>query len=254
MMADIMSFFRAKPVAPAPVAAAGPNSQVANPTVPSSATPTPAQGANPNTAFGGGDKTAEAPLGNFNKLWETDPNKKAPVSAVPAFNQDPAKMMELAGTFDFTKHIDPALVARVQKGEGAAIVELVNQSAQAGFAHSNLATTEIVKTALTQLNEKYEKDIIPGILKAERTRNTVAEDNAIFSNPAAQPVVNMIQSQMMEKYPTASAQEIKTLVSDYISGFAEAAIGQSGRTIQNAPDPKTKKLTRGEHDWEKLLG
>lgn len=250
--ADLMASFRPKPVV-APVAPA-PTSVIANPTVPSSATPSPADAANKSTAFGAGGEGDKSPLGNFDKLWQIDPNKKAPESAVPTFNSDPAKMMELAGTADFTKHIDPELLARATKGDGAAMMEVIQKSAQAGFAHSNLATTKIVETALTQLNEKYEKDVIPRILAAERVRNTVAEDNPIFTNPAAQPVVEMIRNQMMSQYPTATPEAIKTMVADYITGFSTIAVGQSGKTIV---DPKVAAASapkeRASQDWEKLL-
>lgn len=264
---NVMDFFRGKPsgmvpattvvVAPTPVSAAGPNTVLVNPTVPSLATPTPANAANPNTAFGNGGDPAKAPLGNFDKMWDIDPTRKAPESPVPVFNSDPTKMMELAGTVDFTKHIAPELLARATKGDGAALVEAINKAAQAGFAHSNLATTEIVKTALTQMTAKYENDVIPRILAAERTRNHVAEDNPIFTNPAAKPVVDLISSQMMSTYPQASSAEIKSMVGEYLTGFASMTLGNAGMVVT---DPKVAQAAnkgqpkpRAEPDWEKLL-
>lgn len=271
----VMDFFRIRPNQPAGSAQASPFatqqpgqnaaggsptepiSVTLNKTIPNSLTPNPAQGGNPNTAFGPGGEGDKAPLGNYLKMWEIDPNKKAPESPVPTFNADPTKMQELAATVDFTKQIEPELMARAMKGDGAALIEVVNKSAQAGFAHSNLATTKIVESALNSLNNKYETEFIPRILAAERTRNHVAEDNPIFSNPAAAPVVNLVRNQIMTQYPTASPQEIKTMVNDYLTGFSTATLGQSGLTVV---DPKTqvgKKLApmqRGETDWEKLLG
>lgn len=253
---SVMDFFRGvkSPIAePAPVV---PQSVLNNPTVPSPNTPNPADGKNASTAFGAGavDPT-KAPLGNFDKLWESDPNYKAPTSAVPTLQADPTKMMELARTVDFTRQISPELMARAQKGESAALVEVINNAAQAGFAHSSLATTEIVKSALTEMNTRYETDIIPRILQAERTRNVVAEDSPIFSNPAAQPVVEMVRNQMMLKFPTATPEEIKRQTLEYINGFSSLVVSQDGKTITDpkAAASKPGAMARNTQDWEKLL-
>lgn len=251
---DLMAAFRGRTTGTLPVPTVQ-NSSTVNPTVPSTETPNPADAANKNTAFGQGGQGSKSPLENFDKLWEIDPNKKAPESPVPTFNNDPTKMMELAGTANFVNHIDPELIARAQKGDGAALMDVINKSAQAGFAHSSLATSKIVETALSQLNDKYETTIIPGILKAERTRNVVAEDNPIFTNPAAKPIVDMVRNQMMEKYPTSTPEAIKTMVAEYIEGFSATAMGQIGKTIVDpkAPVPGANKIARPEQDWEKLL-
>ena len=187
----------------------------------------------------------QAPLDKFNDLWKTDPNAK-PTGNDPLFNVDPQKLMEAAGKVDFAKVIKPEqLQAITAGGEGAAaaFIQAINAVSQATFAQSALASTKIVEQAVAKTRENFSAEL-PGMLKKLNLNDSLRDSNPAFSHPAAQPILDALQAQLTQKYPSATVQELQGMAKEFLSSFTDAAI----------PKPVATTVSNGETDWSKFFG
>jgi hypothetical protein len=226
----------------------------------------PAPGANnpsgvnqPGVAFPGSDPqnpmvpagTADpqtTPLDAFSTLWETpkvDPN--APPSDPNNYfaTLDPAKVMESAKKVNFAnQQVTPEMLAEVAKGGPDAVkvmMQLINQSSQAVYGQSALATASIVQKALDAQREQFQKQL-PGILKNQLVSDSLATENPIFTNPALQPMVDMVRQQVLQKFPTATQAETK----QQIVSFFNAMQGE----LQPKPTVSAKQKAADGMDWD----
>ncbi len=186
------------------------------------------------------------PLGEYQKLWENDPNAKP--NEPFSFNSDPAKLLETAKTVDFTKVLTPELQKRIQAGGAdgqAANMEAMNTIAQLTFAQSAHASSKIVEQALQSMEERFNA-ALPDIIKRHSVAETVRSNNPLLTNPAMAPLIEALQQQMTRKFPQATAAEIKDHVNDYLNGAADLIA--SGR-----PVPESKNKGRPQENWEKFF-
>lgn len=247
-ISDIFGAFRAGSGPQQQPGQQGQGDPTLNPTVPSSATPA-SDGKNAPAAFPAVQEGEKSPLENFQKLWDKADTDAKPIDPAVSFNADPVKVMAAAKQIDITKGIDPALLARVNAGnDSAALVELVNQSVQIGIAHATTSTTGIVNEALKQQSAKYEKEVIPEILRRNNIQNTNRAADPLFQNPAVAPMLAMAEQQLMIKYPTASAAEISEKAKEYIGGFAGAVAESRGMEMRDKPKAATSG-SGGISDW-----
>lgn len=201
-----------------------------------------------------GDKS---PLGEYTKLWDTDPNAKPEPSMVPTFNVDPKKMMEAAATVDFTKTISPELLEKASKGDPQALAEAINKAAQMGYAQSAGATTKIVEKALADQAKVFQEQVMPNILRKHLTDQTLSTDT-ILNNPAMKPLVDAAKTQIAAKYPTANAAEIERHTLSYFDGFSSELMKSRGFTVTKAAelnaDGSSTQLGAKQEDWGKFFG
>ncbi len=188
-----------------------------------------------------------SPLAEFADLWKpvaTDPN--APTSMFG--DVDPQKLMEAAKKTDFSKAItSEQMQAIAGGGEGAvaAFAAAMNSVAQTVYANSAMATTKIVEQALTKAQNNYDSKL-PGIIKQHTVSDSLRADNPVFSNPAVQPLITALESQMAVKYPNATASELTSMAKQYIEGLG---------TVFSPPKVATKEeaARAGEMDWSKFF-
>lgn len=253
---DIFNGFRgattSNPAAPPPNPAT-PATVVANPTVPSSATPT-SDGTNPafpaTTTEG-----AKSPLDGFADLWKIDDKSKtASPTLSPVMTVEPAKIMQAARQIDFTQGIDTTLVDKATKGDAAALMQVINAAAQNAFAQGAAATTRIVDTGFKAQETNFTNTVMPNILRKHSINQAVAE-SPLANNPAAAPLISMLEQQLTQKFPTASPAEIKNHANKYMEEFAAAIITNNGGTIvpQNA-NTTTGPFAAKDTEWDKWFG
>lgn len=223
-----------------------------NPMVPSAATIPPA---NPNdpAAFragsnGGGDAS---PLDKFQDLWKADPNAK-PLEHSVQLPFDGKQVLEAAKGVDFLKKINPELVAKAMGGDANSMASVIQESSQLALAQSVGVTTSIVNEALTRQSKHYEDKVIPEILRRHSVSTEVRRDNPMFENPAAAPMLNMLENQMAQKYPSASAADIRTMAQDYLVNFSSEVLKGSGKVVGDPP-PAPARGTPQETDWDAWL-
>lgn len=235
--------------APAPAAPPAPTSQTTqNPgaTAPGTSSTLPPNGMVPGNADGTPNTgSAAAPMAEFSKLWETKPNDGATTSSLFA-NIDPAKVQEAAGKVNFAQVVGAETLSKIQAGgpEAAqAFVEAMNKVSQTVYAQSAVATTQLIDRALAEQSTRFEAKL-PDLIKRQTASESLKGDNAIFSNPAIAPVVNLIQNQVATMYPNATAAEQKQWTVKYFKELTQAV-------NPPAPTPKSKgKKDDDGFDWE----
>lgn len=263
---DVMRGFLSPSVAPVPVAGNNTgnqpqpgldNTQVTN--------PNPGNPSDPANQTKGSDGSVGAfpvvdpdksPLDGYKDLWQPNKDTKAPVSLVPSFTMDMTKIQAAAGNLDFTKNLDPAIMANALKGDPAALASALNSTAQSGFAHAIAATGTIVKEALQQQSDTFFKTVVPDMFRRERITNGVNSANPAFSDPAMLPIVRATEQQMSQKYPTASPEEITKHTQEFLSGMATAIARGNKQQITDVPTLDNTSIygfSGGNTDWDKWI-
>lgn len=214
--------------------------------------PLPGTQANPGTDNNGvvpvtPDPNA-SPLDKFNKVWETDPNAKAPENPAEMFaNLDPAKIQEASKKVDFSKVVTQENLAKITAGgpEAAkAFMESMNAMAQQTYAQSAMATTKIVEQALSKQQASFDAQL-PTMVK-RLSSSEALNQNPVFSNPALKPVVDAMQQTLIQKNPNATVTEINQQLNDYFN-----AVGL--QFAPKAPETPASKAKASETDWEKFF-
>lgn len=212
------------------------NNPAQNPPIQSQATPQTA----PNGVIPKQEE-APSPLQKFEKVWE--PTPVDPNAAKPGAPVDPQKIMEAAGKVDFTKVLSQEDLAKVQAGGADAIVALSNllqKTAQTVYGQATYATTQIVEQAVAKAQEDFAAKV-PGLVQSKSSKDLLLQSNKELTNPAVAPIVDMIQNQLVQKFPNASPTEIAEMAKEMMKGAAAVF------NPAPAPDP-AKAAPKGE-DW-----
>lgn len=192
--------------------------------------------------------SAKSPMENYAKLWDKADTDAKPMDPAFQFKADPKKTMEAVSKFDYTKAIDPALLAKATSGDMSALIESFNSVAKVVAANAAQTTTDLVDHALREQASKYSSEIIPEVLRRERIRNETRSDNPIFENKAAAPMIQMVEQQMITKNPMAGPGEIKQMVKDYMNNFTQLVAESNGMSVIERPKPDP--TARPAMDWE----
>lgn len=221
----------------------------ANPTVPSSAT---AQSDGSVAAIPAAGTGETSPLANYPDLFKTDPNTPPPLPTSIKLSPDNKQLMDIAKTIDFTKDLDPAKFALAQKGDTAALLSMMNDMGQQGYARAAAASAAITEKAMADQMKIVMDRLLPEALRRNNISTAVQSENPIFNDPAAAPMVTMLQTQFTQKYPTASPAEIKEHVGNYLTGFANLVARANGQSLTAVP--VASKNGSGDEDWDKYFG
>lgn len=227
-----------------------------NATVPGKDTKTAGEGAKP-AAFGDGAPNPEedkSPLAGFVDLWQTDAGSKADLNKPVTFDLDPTKLAEAAKGLDFTKAVKPELAEKALKGDAAALAEILNSVSQSSFVQSASMSAKLIEAALKQQATAF-KAALPSLIKKQNVNESLRSgENAEFlSHPSVQPLVELLEMQMTEKYPKASASQISDNVKKYLLGFGEIASGRAAQALKESKGPGgTSGL--GDDNWSDFAG
>lgn len=127
---------------------------------------------------------------------------------------------------------------------------------QAGFAQAATASANITRAALAKQQENFEKSYAPNMLRNEGIAREVQNNIPLSADPAAAPIVAILQKQLAATYPTATPAEIASHVDTYLGNFARSQIEASGGKVQTKADLAPRDggaLTRQDTDWTKFF-
>lgn len=209
-----------------------------------SQTPTPAT---PGNAAVPDTPENKSPMDQFSDLWQPSENTAAPA---PLINIDPKQLADAAKKTDFSKIISPDLMQQVAKGGEAgttAMMQAMNQMAQAVYAQSAFANSKIIEQAVSKARDQFNSDI-PAHVKKMQVSDTLRTENPVFNHPSASPLLSAIEAQITTKYPNASANEITTMAKKYIENFADAV-----KAPQNAADAAAKAKDSTDMNWSEYF-
>ena len=193
------------------------------------------------------NSSGESPLDKFKDLWQpvqTDPNAPKPAGPVTA-----EQIMEAAGKVDFSKVLAQDDLAKIAAGGQDAVVALtsiLNKTMQTSYGHSALAATKLVEQAVSQAEDRFASRL-PSLINQQSSKNALLGDNPAFKNPAVSPIVEIIHSQLTEKFPTATPTEIAQMAKEMMAGAAQVF-----NPNQNQEVASKSKQKQGE-DWSSYL-
>ena len=191
-----------------------------------------------------------SPVDAFKDLWQTTPNQQGNPQAAPIFQLDQTKLASAVKGMNFASHVNPDAVAKITQGGPEAVQalqELLNGVGQAAVAQALAGSAAIAEGGIKRYGEGITSQL-PDMVKRHTVQESFRAENPALTNPAFSPVVNAIQQQIQQKFPTASAAEIRQKTSEYFDAMAGAA------GFQKAPaqDPSQQKQAE-EQDWSKFL-
>lgn len=210
-------------------------------------------------------KKVAPPLDEFKTLWQDEPIDPAnpPKKKDDSFlGIDPTKIKEHVSKMDFSKSIDPALVAKALGGDQAAFLQVIQQATSAAFTASISATHSLVERGLkTAQTRTFER--LPSELRKHSLNDASFSDNPAMNHEAIRPLLQSIQQQMAEKYPDASTKELQGMAKRYLQGTFELVFPQSkeqsrqprknaqGTTVQERL--QNLNNTGADFDWDKFI-
>lgn len=209
---------------------------------------------------GEGDKS---PLEKYKDIWDIDPKavkpKTADALAIP-IKADPAKLLETARGIDFLKTVNQDNLKKALEGDNAALIGVINEAAQAGYAQSALGTTNLIKAALSEQARVFKEEVMPEVLRRHDISRSTPADNQVLQSPTVKPLLSMVETQLANKNPGASADEISRTAREFITDFSQEILKANGMTVT----PKTADGAAGgkngaggksgETDWGAFFG
>lgn len=239
-MSLIAKFFGAG-ATPSTVAAELPASGTPAPAAPAPAAPAPAAA------------PAVSGLDLIGKLWETDPTAAAAnAGPTPVFNLTPERLTEIAMGTDFSKQLPAEMMQKALGGDTQALSALLNTSSQLSFKAGLDATTKMINSAFAQREESFKTDVLPSLIDKRFKSQAISDANPIFNHPAAQPMMNGLKQQLLNKFPQASSQEISELAGEVLQSFADSITsGGTKQSMQRQAATAAAKPT--EIDWSEVF-
>lgn len=195
----------------------------------------------------------KSPLEQFKSLFNTeqkvDKDGKPIVEAndtryLPINKEDVAKAV---AQLDFTSG-DATINEMMEKfagGDASVLPQIINQALKQSYMQQTLLTSELMEKLGNQVSERIQKEI-PQRFKDMSSRSSL-ESDPLFKDPAAQPVVNAIRQQILQKHPEASAQDVQELTKTYLRGFAQLVNGNNSNANHGTENPFGNP--REDVDW-----
>lgn len=205
---------------------------------------------------GGESKEPVNPMDKFKDIWQpaTDadgkPKASSKKSVMPKI--DPAKIMEFASKQDFKKFVKPETLAAISKGgdEGmAAFAQAMQDIGSSTFASATTASAHMMQAALERQAADFEERSEERFKKFSLKEN-LGNKNPVLKHPAAQPIVEALQSVLSNKFPQASAQELQSTAEEFLTTFASSISG-SGK--KEGEEDTGGKGGRKQEDWSTFL-
>lgn len=226
-MSILSTLFSSKPAAPAPTE----NQHVQNnPTVPS--------GNNvPATPVSGEPQNGQSPTDQFKDLWSTPPTQQG--NQAPNFQLTPEQLSGVTSKMNFASGISQDQFAKVAAGgqEAAqALADIVNQVGRQAFTASAQFSSNLTEAGYNTANQRIGA-ALPTLVTNHLAKDSLYQANPKLRDPAIQPMVEALQSQLQMKNPNATPQEINASVNAYfervqqvIGAPAAAANAQAAST------------------------
>lgn len=198
---------------------------------------------------GGTPPPQESPLDAFKDLWQTDPNKPAPQSSA-IFSLDPKKLSESVQKMNFAGTVNPELMQKAMSGDQQAFSSVLNNVTQSAFQQSLTLFTQMMEHGFSKNNSNMESKL-PDLMKDWGSREELSSD-PLFQHPSTKPILDVISSQIREKYPDRPAKEIAKMAQDFVKAIASQVPGtnqNSSNSSNNQSDNFSRSLSTDFSDF-----
>ena len=197
---------------------------------------------------------SKSPFENYVDLWQ--PPKEGETSGIPnslpPFKLDPKQLDETARTLDFTSRISPEQLARAFPGSDlGAVKEILNVIGQDAWKNTFATGVQTVEGAMKYNTENLVQKTIPEMLRRQTASTLNRNSNSLFSDPATAPMMQALERQFADKYPSATPEQIRDYSADYFSKVVDQSAASRGMRLEKIPD--TASTSRGT-DWDTWAG
>ena len=243
----IADFFRTKPQ-PQP----NPQGQQPNPASPSpNAQVQQQKTAQPNQPLdttakdfsAAADQTPKNPLDSFAGMY--DNKAKTADETPPVFALDPASLRTAASQLNFSSHVTPELVQKLQSGDATAVADAFNelgrQVYQTTMSHSSTLTDRFVGARMA-----HDRKGLGQSVHSVLTANSLAK--LADKNPRLKEHVTEIGDKISSQFPDATPDWIAEQTRSYFVTIA--------KQLDPSLDPTevaSKKAKDDDIDWEKFV-
>lgn len=252
---DFFNLFKTQPAQPVQQQQQAPaTSNVSTVVTPTVAIPQPEVNVDPNNAAVPvvdsnnaipEEEINKPPLDEFKDLWHTEPKKDGekdtPVAPAPLKAEDLQKVMAKT---DFSKVVTAEqLTAIAAGGEDAqqALAQALNAVAQNVMVQATLVNNKLTERAVTAAETAFTNSL-PKLLRDQAVSNHSVNTNPLFNDPAIKPIIEATRSQLLEKFPDSTHEQITEMTERYITTMGAAF----------APK-KEEPSVAGEEDWGKFI-
>lgn len=190
-----------------------------NPTVPNQSN-TPQQQQQVDGTGGG------SPNNNFADLWKMEPAQQA--SQGPNFKLNPQQLQTAVSSMDFAKNVSQEDMQKIFAGGQDAMQAFSNVLNQFGrnlFSTNAQFSSNLVESGYNASQQSLQSGL-PSMVKKQFSQQELFQANPKLRDPALQPLVLAIQSQITEKFPSASPSEVNSMVEQYFNKTVAGAFTQ----------------------------
>lgn len=209
-----------------------PQQQQSNPHVANNQT-VPGTAANPaQTTAGNPGEQTQSPNDKFAKLWDTAPKQG---EAAPNFKINPEQLKQVTSGMDFSRSINREDLAKVAQGGEeavAALSSILNNFGKELFNTNAQFTSHMTESGYNTAAQLINRDL-PSAVTKQMSAQELYTQNPKLRDPALQPLVSALQHQFSSQHPNATAQEINSLVTEYLGGTVAGAFAK--------PEPAPKQ-------------
>lgn len=176
-----------------------------------------------------------SPLDQFAALWQNDTkSQEQQVDPNKIFNVDSKALNAQVKQMNFLGTIPPKVQEALKAGGEDAVkanLYLMNQASQSAFAQVTQLVPNIIEAALAKQSEQFESRVAE-VVRKNALSNTLIETNPIAANPAAQPIVQLVQQAILQKHPNATPQQMAEMTGQYLNNFAQAVQAPQQRAAE----------------------
>lgn len=187
-----------------------------NPTVPNNTNTPPAPAPSPENPQG------QSPTDGFKDLWKMEPNQQG---QAPNFKLNPEHLQQTAGKLDFTKAVNRDDLQKIAGGGDEAIgalMNVLNTFGQAVFSTNAQFSSHLTEAGYKAASESIDRGL-PNLVKKQFAQSDLFTKNSKLRDPALQPLVLAIQSQISDRHPNASPAEVNAMVEQYFNSTVATA-------------------------------
>lgn len=158
----------------------------------------------------------ESPVAKFDDLWtieSTQPNQ------APNFKLDPQHLSKVSSQMDFSRAVSQDDLSKIaQGGEEAvgALMNVLNSVGRSIFSTNAQFTSHMTEQGYSTAQQAIDSGL-PNLVKKQFSQNELFQTNPKLKEPALQPLVMAIQSQVAQKHPNATPSEVNAMVNQYFT-------------------------------------
>lgn len=195
-------------------------------------------------------KSQDNPLDIFSGLFQNDPSK--PSDTAPAFSLDPEALKKVTEGLNFAGQLTPETLEKLKSGDPETVSGVLNSLGRNVYGtlmqHMPALTDKFVGARLEHDRKGLGREV-----KSTLTQQSL--ETLAAGNPVLKQQMEVISSQLLEKFPDATPDWISGKTKEYFVELAKVL----DPTLKATPEDKTKPKSSSDlsqnpdFEWAKYL-